>query len=112
MNNVIYIANTSAIIYSYIILWSNKIQKKIKKMPNFASHIISLNYIVDKSPIVIIALRIVRELLNVWFMVFTPLSTIFQLYRGGSTTEWKVNFEWNVKPKQNPTVAATSQSNR
>jgi hypothetical protein len=56
-------------------------------MPNFAGHIISLNYIVDKSPIVIIALRIVRELLNVWFMVFTPLSTIFQLYRGGSTTE-------------------------
>jgi hypothetical protein len=45
-------------------------------------------------------------------MVFTPLSTIFQLYRGGSTTEWKVNFEWNVKSKQNPTVAATSQSNR
>jgi hypothetical protein len=27
-------------------------------MPNFAGHIISLNYIVDKSPIVIIALRI------------------------------------------------------
>ena len=28
MNNIIYIANTSAIIYSYIILWNNKILKK------------------------------------------------------------------------------------
>lgn len=45
-------------------------------MPHFADHIICVNYIVDKSPIVVIALRIVRERLNVWLMVFTPLSAI------------------------------------
>ena len=55
-------------------------------MPHFAGHIICVNYIVDNPSTVVIALRIVREQLNAWFMVFTPLSTMFQLYRGGSTT--------------------------
>ena len=39
-------------------------------MTHFAGNIMCVNYIVDNSPIIVIALRIVRERLNVRFMVF------------------------------------------